>query len=67
MLALGFVALTVAGNVVRPYVIGKAMRLRFLFVLVGILDGVKAFGIVGLILGPAILAILGDLWRDATG
>ncbi|MDE3177641.1 MAG: AI-2E family transporter [Pseudomonadota bacterium] len=64
--ALGLAVLTVADHVVRPYVIGNATRLPFLFVLVGILGGVEAFGMLGLFLGPAIMAILVDLWREAT-
>jgi predicted PurR-regulated permease PerM len=64
--AFGLVVLTVADHVVRPYVIGSATRLPFLFVLVGILGGVEAFGMLGLFLGPAIMAILVDLWREAT-
>jgi predicted PurR-regulated permease PerM len=64
--ALGLVVLTAADHVVRPYVIGNATRLPFLFVLVGILGGVEAFGMLGLFLGPAIMAILVDLWREAT-
>ena len=63
---LGLAVLTVADHVVRPYVIGNATRLPFLFVLVGILGGVEAFGMLGLFLGPAIMAILVDLWREAT-
>jgi predicted PurR-regulated permease PerM len=65
--ALGLIVLTAADHVVRPYVIGNATRLPFLFVLVGILGGVEAFGMLGLFLGPAIMAILVDLWREATG
>ena len=63
---LGLVVLTIADHAVRPYVIGSATRLPFLFVLVGILGGVEAFGMLGLFLGPAIMAILVDLWREAT-
>jgi predicted PurR-regulated permease PerM len=64
--AFGLAVLTVADHVVRPYVIGNATRLPFLFVLVGILGGVEAFGMLGLFLGPAVMAILVDLWREAT-
>jgi predicted PurR-regulated permease PerM len=63
---LGLAVLTAADHVVRPYVIGNATRLPFLFVLVGILGGVEAFNMLGLFLGPAIMAILVDLWREAT-
>lgn len=62
----GLVVLTVADHVVRPFIIGNATRLPFLFVLVGILGGVEAFGMLGLFLGPAIMTILVDLWREVT-
>ncbi len=62
----GLIVLTAADHVIRPYVIGNATQLPFLFVLVGILGGVEAFGMLGLFLGPAIMAILVDLWREAT-
>jgi predicted PurR-regulated permease PerM len=65
--AFGLVVLTAADHVVRPYVIGSATRLPFLFVLVGIIGGVEAFGMLGLFLGPAVMAILIDLWAEATG
>ena len=62
----GLAVLALADHVVRPYVIGNATRLPFLFVLIGILGGVEAFGMLGLFLGPVIMAILIDLWREAT-
>jgi predicted PurR-regulated permease PerM len=64
--AFGLVVLTAADHVVRPYVIGSATQLPFLFVLIGILGGVEAFGMLGLFLGPAIMAVLVDLWREVT-
>jgi predicted PurR-regulated permease PerM len=62
----GLAVLTAADHIVRPVIIGNATRLPFLFVLVGILGGVEAFGMLGLFLGPAIMTILVDLWREAT-
>ena len=64
--AFGLVVLTAADHFVRPYVIGNATQLPFLFVLVGILGGVETFGMLGLFLGPAIMAVLVDLWREVT-
>jgi len=40
--------------------------LPFLWVLLGILGGLETFGIVGLFLGPAVMAALISLWRDWT-
>ena len=47
--------------------IGGATKLPFLWVLLGILGGVETFGLLGLFLGPAIMAALILLWRDWTG
>ena len=56
----------VADHFVRPVLIGGAIRLPFLWVLMGILGGLEAFGILGLFLGPAIMAALISLWREWT-
>ena len=62
----GLVVLTAADHVVRPVLIGGATRLPFLWVLFGILGGVEAWGLLGLFLGPAIMAALVLLWREWT-
>jgi len=49
---------------VRPLLIGSSARLSFIWVLLGIFGGLSAFGIIGLFLGPAILAALIALWRE---
>jgi predicted PurR-regulated permease PerM len=51
-------------NVIRPMVISNAMGINFLLVTFGVLGGVGAFGLVGLFVGPAILAILFAVWRE---
>jgi predicted PurR-regulated permease PerM len=62
----GMAVVFVADHFVRPVIIGGAARLPFLWVLLGILGGVESFGIIGLFLGPAIMAALISLWRDWT-
>jgi predicted PurR-regulated permease PerM len=49
---------------VRPVLIGGATKLPFLWVLLGILGGLEVWGLLGLFLGPAIMAVLMLLWRD---
>ena len=44
----------------------RAVRLPFLWVLLGILGGLESFGILGLFLGPAVMAALISLWREWT-
>src|SRR3954469_22850623 len=64
---IGFIVTFVADHFVRPSLIGKTTRLPFLWVLLGILGGVETWGLVGLFLGPAIMAALILLWREFSG
>jgi predicted PurR-regulated permease PerM len=66
ILVTGLVVVFVADHLIRPMIIGGAARLPFLWVLLGILGGLETFGIIGLFLGPAIMAALISLWRDWT-
>jgi predicted PurR-regulated permease PerM len=64
---LGMVVVFVADHFIRPALIGGATRLPFLWVLLGILGGVETFGLLGLFLGPAVMAALILLWREWVG
>ncbi|HUK58019.1 MAG TPA: AI-2E family transporter [Stellaceae bacterium] len=64
LLGIGAVVVFVADHFVRPVLIGGAAKLPFLWVLLGILGGLEGFGLVGLFLGPAIMAALLTLWRE---
>jgi predicted PurR-regulated permease PerM len=60
------VVVFVADHFVRPFLIGGAAQLPFLWVLLGILGGIETFGLLGLFLGPVVMAALISLWRDWT-
>ena len=47
--------------------IGGATRLPFVWVLLGILGGIETVGLIGLVLGPALMAAVLLLWREWTG
>ena len=64
---LGSVVIFVADHFVRPAMIGGSTRLPFLWVLLGILGGIEGFGLIGLVLGPAVMAALMLLWREWIG
>jgi predicted PurR-regulated permease PerM len=66
ILVFGTIVITVADHVLRPVLIGGATRLPFLWVLFGILGGVETWGLLGLFLGPALMAALSLLWRELT-
>jgi len=61
---VGAVLLFIADHFVRPVIIGGGARVPFLWVLLGILGGVESFGLVGIFLGPALMAALCALWRN---
>jgi predicted PurR-regulated permease PerM len=59
----GMIVLFIADHFVRPAIIGGAARLPFLWVLLGILGGIESFGLLGIFLGPALMAALVAIWR----
>ena len=61
---IGMATTFVADHFIRPVLIGGATRLPFIWVLLGILGGVEAWGLIGLFIGPAIMAALILLWRE---
>ncbi|MGH8218385.1 MAG: AI-2E family transporter [Steroidobacteraceae bacterium] len=61
--AVGIAMLFIADHFVRPGIIGGAARLPFLWVLLGLLGGVESFGLLGVFLGPALMAALVAIWR----
>jgi predicted PurR-regulated permease PerM len=50
-------------NVLRPILIGGRAQMGMLPLLIGLLGGVSAFGFIGLVLGPVVLAIATSLIR----
>ncbi|CAI9120662.1 AI-2E family transporter [Brytella acorum] len=63
IIVVGSIIVFVADHFIRPYLIGGSTQMPFLWVLLGILGGVETWGLLGLFLGPAIMAALHLLWR----
>jgi len=58
-------AVMLAGDhFVWPTLVGGAARLPFLFAFVGIFGGLATFGLLGLFLGPVVMAALLTIWRE---
>ena len=67
LFAFGSALVFVADHFVRPILIGGATRLPFLWILLGIFGGLETFGLLGLFLGPAVMASLMAVWREWSG
>jgi predicted PurR-regulated permease PerM len=55
-----------ADNAIRPLAIGAKSNIPVPAIVLGAICGVFALGILGLILGPVIFAILITVWQDVT-
>lgn len=63
----GALVVSSVDNLVRPLVISGPTRIPFLLVLLGVLGGINAFGLIGLFLGPVLLAVSIAIWREWQG
>ncbi len=57
LIAWGAIVVAQVDNFVRPKLIGDRADIHPLFVLIGVLGGVAAFGFIGLFLGPLLVGI----------
>jgi predicted PurR-regulated permease PerM len=70
LIAWGILALSVFTTVLYPILVGDRLRLHTLVVFIAIIGGIMAFGTVGIILGPLVLAItisLINIWKERMG
>lgn len=61
----GSLVMFFADHIVKPLMIGGAVRLPFLAVLFGILGGVETLGVLGLFVGPLVMVLFVTLWQEA--
>ncbi len=54
-------------NILRPFLIRKGADLPMLLIFAGVIGGLIAFGIVGLFVGPVVLAVTYTLLKDWVG
>jgi len=64
LLIWGSIVLGWTDHIVRPFLISREAEIPFLVVLFGVLGGLASFGLVGLFVGPVILAVLLAVWRE---
>ena len=51
-------------NVLRPYLISRDIRMPMVLICLGVLGGLLTFGIIGVFLGPVLLAVAHSLFQD---
>ena len=65
LLALwGAAFVSTADNVLRPYFISHATRMPLPFVFVGVVGGVLSFGMLGVFVGPVVVALVLSMWTS---
>jgi predicted PurR-regulated permease PerM len=60
----GAAVMIIGDSFIWPRLVGGAARLPFLLALIGIFGGLQAFGLIGLLAGPVIMAVLLTVWRE---
>jgi len=61
VLAWGAGVVSMVDNIIRPLVISEHMHFHPLYVFFALLGGIQAFGVIGLFVGPAVLALATSL------
>ncbi|MDR0807756.1 MAG: AI-2E family transporter [Gemmobacter sp.] len=64
LFAWGTLELFVVDKTIRPVLVGGPVKLPFLPTFFGLIGGVKTMGIVGLFVGPVLMALLVAIWRE---
>ena len=63
----GAAVMLVGDNLVQPALIGNSVELPFLWTFVATFGGLETFGLVGLFVGPAVMAALFLVWKEWLG
>lgn len=58
LLLFGLIIVSTIDNILRPKIIGSRAKIHPVLILLGVLGGLYMFGLVGIIIGPLILAVL---------
>ena len=67
LFSFGLAVTVIGDNLVWPALVGRTTRLPFLLTLIGVLGGMQTFGLIGLFLGPLLMAAMLMVWREWTG
>jgi predicted PurR-regulated permease PerM len=68
--AVGVFGISMVDNVVRPLIMRGRLRMPLLAIFFSVLGGIEVFGLIGLVMGPLVLAVfisVVDILRDVEG
>jgi len=60
----GIAVVGTADNIIKPMIISKGSAMPFVLVMLGVLGGALAFGLLGVFIGPTLLAVSYTLMRN---
>ena len=60
----GSIELFIVDKTLRPKLVGGPIKLPFLPTFFGLIGGVKTMGLLGLFIGPVLMAIIVSIWRE---
>lgn len=60
----GSIELFIVDKTIRPHLVGGPVKLPFLPTFFGLIGGVQTMGMVGLFIGPVLMALLVAIWRE---
>ena len=64
LFAWGTLELFIVDKTLRPKLVGGPIKLPFLPTFFGLIGGVKTMGLLGLFIGPVLMALLVAIWRE---
>lgn len=64
LFAWGTTELFIVDKTLRPRIVGGPIQLPFLPTFLGLVGGVKTMGLLGLFIGPVLMALLVAIWRE---
>ena len=64
LFAWGAIELFIVDKTLRPRMVGGPVKLPFLPTFFGLVGGVKTMGLVGLFIGPVLMALIVAIWRE---
>lgn len=64
LLIWGALIVSTVDNILRPLFISQTMKLPLLSVFIGVLGGILAFGLIGLFIGPVLVALAHAAWKE---